>query len=46
MKINLNKKEYVRVFGNQLTLINYLINKGVTVPRFCYYNDLSIAGNC
>ena len=23
-----------------------MINKGITIPYFCYHNALSIAGNC
>ena len=44
MKININNKNEVQNINNQLTLINYLINKGITIPYFCYHNDLSIAG--
>ena len=32
--------------NNKITLINFLINKGVSIPYFCYHNDLSVAGNC
>ena len=46
MKININDKNQVKTLDNKLTLINYLINKGITIPYFCYHNDLSIAGNC
>ncbi len=46
MKININDKNHVQNINNQLTLINYLINKGITIPYFCYHNDFSIAGNC
>lgn len=28
------------------TLINYLLFHGVTVPHYCYHEELSIAGNC
>ena len=44
--ININNKEQVKNIDNKLTLINYLINKGVTIPYFCYHNGLSVAGNC
>lgn len=46
MKINPIKKEQIQNLDNQLTLIHYLINKGITIPYFCYHNELSIAGNC
>ena len=28
------------------TLISYLIAHGVTVPHYCYHEELSIVGNC
>lgn len=28
------------------SLLNYLINNGVSIPHFCFYKELSIAGNC
>ena len=31
---------------NNLSLLAYLINLGITVPHYCYHNNLSIAGNC
>ena len=31
---------------SKLALIAYLITNGITVPHYCYHNDLSIAGNC
>lgn len=34
--MNLNKK----------SLISYLISNGITIPHYCYHNNLSIAGNC
>lgn len=34
--MNLNKK----------SLIAYLISNGISVPHYCYHNNLSIAGNC
>ncbi len=32
--------------NNKVSLIAYLIANGVSVPHYCYHNDLSIAGNC
>ena len=46
MQININNKNQIKNLDNKLTLINYLINKGITIPYFCYHNELSIAGNC
>ena len=37
MKINIS---------NKVSLIAYLIANGVSIPHYCYHNDLSIAGNC
>lgn len=35
------------IFNNsKITLIAYLITNGITVPHYCYHNDLSIVGNC
>ena len=32
--------------NNKVSLISYLIANGISVPHYCYHNDLSIAGNC
>ena len=37
VKKNINKK---------VSLIAYLLANGVSIPHYCHYNDLSIAGNC
>lgn len=31
---------------NKKSLIAYLISNGISVPHYCYHNNLSIAGNC
>jgi NADH dehydrogenase/NADH:ubiquinone oxidoreductase subunit G len=31
---------------NKISLIAYLIASGITIPHYCYHNELSIAGNC
>ena len=36
-----NLKKYEKV-----SLLSYLIGIGVSVPHYCYHNNLSIAGNC
>ena len=46
MRIDINNQNQVKNLDNKLTLISYLINKGITIPHYCYHNDLSIAGNC
>jgi NADH dehydrogenase/NADH:ubiquinone oxidoreductase subunit G len=40
MLMNKNK------IGGKISLISYLISNGITVPHYCYHNNLSIAGNC
>ena len=32
--------------NNKISLIAYLITNGISIPHYCYHNDLSIAGNC
>ena len=32
--------------NNKVSLIAYLISNGITIPHYCYHNNLSIAGNC
>ena len=32
--------------NSKVSLIAYLIANGVSVPHYCYHNDLTIAGNC
>ena len=32
--------------SNNVTLITYLLNNGITIPHYCYHDDLSIVGNC
>jgi len=39
--MNLKKK-----INNKISLIAYLIANGITIPHYCYHNELSIAGNC
>lgn len=31
---------------NKIPLLSYLIGLGISVPHYCYHNNLSIAGNC
>jgi NADH-quinone oxidoreductase subunit G len=44
--IKKHTENLIKNIDNKLTLINYLINTGITIPYFCYHNALSIAGNC
>lgn len=36
----------LKKISNKVPFIAYLISCGITVPHYCYHNDLSIAGNC
>nr|WAK85052.1 NADH dehydrogenase subunit 11 part a [Amicula sp. isolate GU52X-4 cfCalB7] len=38
---NLEKK-----INNKVSLLAYLIAKEISLPHYCYHNNLSIAGNC
>ena len=31
---------------SQVSLLSYLVSIGVSVPHYCYHDNLSIAGNC
>lgn len=31
---------------NKMSLIAYLISYGISIPHYCYHNDLAIVGNC
>lgn len=46
MSIKITKKKQLEKIDNKLSLIAYLFSNGITVPHFCYHNELSIAGNC
>ena len=46
MTIKINKKAQLEKIDNKLSLIAYLISNGISIPHFCYHNELSIAGNC
>ena len=36
----------VKTINDKFSLLAYLIANGISVPHYCYHNDLSIAGNC
>lgn len=40
------RKKQLEKIDNKVSLISYLISNGVSLPHFCYHNELSIAGNC
>ena len=46
MEIKINKTKQLERIDNKLSLLAYLISNGISVPHFCYHNELSIAGNC
>jgi len=31
---------------NKISLISYLISNGISIPHYCYHNNLSIVGSC
>jgi NADH dehydrogenase (ubiquinone) Fe-S protein 1 len=37
---------YNKKINDKTSLLAYLIANGISVPHYCYHNDLSIAGNC
>ena len=46
MSIKITNKKQLEKIDNKISLISYLISNGISVPHFCYHNELSIAGNC
>ena len=46
MNIQINKKKQLENINSKLSLLTYLISNGISIPHYCYHNDLSIAGNC
>ena len=43
-KITIDNKEHE--FGNGMTVMQACEQAGTEIPRFCYHEKLSIAGNC
>lgn len=37
---------FTKKITNKISLITYLIAHGISIPHYCYHNNLSIAGNC
>ena len=35
-----------KIINTKISLLSYLIGNGISIPHYCYHNDLSIAGNC
>lgn len=33
-------------FDENISLITYLLAKGISIPHYCYHEELSIVGNC
>jgi NADH dehydrogenase/NADH:ubiquinone oxidoreductase subunit G len=44
--VNTLEQNKFKHLPNHTTLINYLLFHGVTVPHYCYHEELSIVGNC
>jgi NADH dehydrogenase/NADH:ubiquinone oxidoreductase subunit G len=34
------------LIDSKVSLIAYIISNGISIPHYCYHNNLSIAGNC
>lgn len=34
------------IVDDKISLISYLIANGLSIPHYCYHNELSIVGNC
>ena len=45
-KLSSRYKTLPKNFSNKTSLLAYLIANGVSIPHYCYHNDLSIVGNC
>lgn len=46
MSLKITNKKQLEKIDNKVSLISYLISNGISIPHFCYHNELSIAGNC
>jgi NADH dehydrogenase/NADH:ubiquinone oxidoreductase subunit G len=46
MTVRIADKKQLEKIDNKVSLIAYLISNGISIPHFCYHNELSIAGNC
>src|SRR5690606_38252598 len=46
MKIKINNKSYEIKEQNSLTILQVCDLVNIHIPRFCYHEKLSIAGNC
>lgn len=44
--INAQINDSVYLFGSDLSIFQACLEKNIVLPRFCYHNSLSIAGNC
>jgi len=44
--MNITLDDYWYDYDETLTLLQYCSTVGINVPRFCYHEKLSIAGNC
>lgn len=46
MKISINNKNYLLTDNTSLTILQVCDLVNIHIPRFCYHEKLSIAGNC
>lgn len=46
MRTEVKINDFNYTYNNKLTLIQACIKNQIDIPRFCYHEQLSIAGNC
>jgi len=46
MSFNININNKLITTTKETTILQFLENSGIYIPRFCYHKQLSIAGNC
>ena len=38
--------DFLFLINDKLSLLEYLLSRGISIPHYCYHNSLSISGNC
>jgi len=46
MTIKIDSEKRLEKIDNKISLLEYLLSNGISIPHFCYHNELSIAGSC
>jgi NADH dehydrogenase/NADH:ubiquinone oxidoreductase subunit G len=47
--VSINSLKYplhIDFFKKSINIIDFCLNNGFVIPRFCYHSKLAIAGNC